>query len=144
VTQRYVRLLLLFFSFGVLAAQRQPGGRLSVTTTVQGSFSLAVTSDSGGTVNAAGTKSATLTIPISGATHFVFHASSANMVSNRYILYARIQSAASGWAIDGVDLIGNQERTVSTEERFDTDAVHTLVNAQPATASSITFRVVPN
>ena len=144
MTNWFVRALLLAFTFGALAVQQRSPGRLSVRATVQGSFSLAVTPDTGGTVYTAGTNSATVTIPVSGATRFLFRATGANIASNRYTLYVRIRSTASGWTMDGIDLTDSQEQILSVDGRFGTDALHNLINPQAAVASSITFRVVPN
>lgn len=108
--------------------------------TVEGSFIATITPDSGIAFTASGTRSVSITIPISGSTGFVLHATRANLESDRFTWKARVKSSAKGWVIDGVDISDGDEHTIAPAESFDASTRHALLTpAGSFGPASITF-----
>jgi len=132
--------LVLGFTASILPAQKPTAGRLSLSATVRGSFSVAVTSPSGTSSAASRNEEASITLGITESTRFVLRATGANLTAQHLIVRIKLNSVDQGWTANGVALSGGQEYTVDASFPFDADIPLKILNSNNlARPTSITL-----
>jgi hypothetical protein len=135
--------LVLGLTASILPAQKPAAGRLSLSATVQGSFSFAITSPSGTSSMASQNEEVSITLGITESTRFVLRATRANLTASQFLLRIKFNSTAQGWTVNGFSVSGGQEHTVDTSLPFDADIPLKIENSNNLVRpTSITFSLI--